>query len=118
MTACKRETGKLFLAGQLDEPHERAFEQHLESCPCCRNWLEEDAGDETSWQFARELSHSAQPATDFVDSAGQPHVAREKLNSLPRFVSAYLAPSDDPSMMGRLGAYEIVGRHHIAKRTH
>ncbi len=108
MTVCSRETGQLFLAGQLDERHEAAFEEHLESCGCCRTWLEEDAGDATCWQLAKELSHGAQAATDVVDPSSSMR-SHEKLGNLPRLIAAYLGPSDDPSMMGRLGAYEIVG---------
>ena len=119
MKTCERQSGESFLAGRLTEDEETAFAEHLESCPRCRTWLEEDAGDPDSWRFARQLlvdtaehvgaEHGR--SFDIVDGGDGVFDSQEQpaLVDLPRQVAAWLAPSDDPAMMGRLGSYEIAG---------
>lgn len=100
MKKCSRETGRRLLRGELTLDGEADFTEHLESCLTCLEWLEEDSSDSEMRRFARELSvtdgNAEQACEDVVDEA------------LPA-LWPFLSPSDDPSMLGRLGAYEIVG---------
>jgi serine/threonine-protein kinase len=105
--ACDSRQIEQFLAQELDETQQSAFEQHLESCGDCRSRLEELAASDSSWSEARQLlvagehdglTDSDGPATgDFVNGEG--------INS----VLSVLSPTDDPAMIGRLASYEIVG---------
>ncbi len=110
MTVCQRETGRLFLRGELGRQHENEFTEHIESCECCRLWLEEDAGDDRMWQLVEELSNS--PTTDWPDDSadcGGLSDPKQSLSQVAEQIKAHLSPSDDPSMLGRLGPYEVIG---------
>ena len=130
MNTCQRNTVRMFLAGELREDREEAFAEHVESCSCCQQWLEQDAGDEWTWQLARELStqdgsyNSSCADVSTHDVRGVPQfssgefvatdadgIARHepRLDQVARQIAAYLSPSDDPSMIGRVGPYEVVG---------
>jgi serine/threonine protein kinase len=126
MKTCHPEWPNHFLFGNLSAEDQAAFEEHLEDCLDCRELLETRAADEQSWRAAKELlCYIATPvatrdASDHADTADpdlnvinahnlqstsrSPQLAEVDLRAL-----SFLAPSDDPAMMGRIGTYEIIG---------
>jgi serine/threonine protein kinase len=74
-------------------------EDHLSVCEHCRAALDRAIGHAEWWQEAREsLSHGA----------GERPVAGDA-RSAHSDLLALLGPTDDPHMLGRIGAYEITG---------
>ena len=90
------------------------MEEHLETCEHCRQELETLAASADWWAdvrrcLGRERHHSNPPPTGATDSDGsQRRIEADEgadwLAGFPNFLSA----SDNPAMLGRLGAYEIV----------
>ena len=120
--ACNIDFIERFLAEELGADENAAFENHLESCPACRRELDARAADEGWWSQARDcLAESGLSSLDLA-SDKEP-VVREGTQSwegrsaeptaeIPTSLAAikpYLAPTDDPRMLGRVGPYEIVG---------
>ncbi|MGQ0634432.1 MAG: serine/threonine-protein kinase [Planctomycetaceae bacterium] len=85
------------LARDAPDADEAALAQHLEACAVCRDELERTAGAPEWWRDAgRYLGLESQ------------HEARDDLQP-DDFALEFLAPTDDPAMLGRVGAYEIAG---------
>lgn len=88
-----------FLNEQLDETEEAEVQQHISSCPDCQRTLERAAADKSIWDGLRDhLTWVPEGDTDEGKSDRR----------LKRLVE-YLAPTDDPKMLGRLGTYEVCG---------
>jgi len=115
MHSCHRDNVARFLAGLLNTKEESTFVDHLETCPDCREWLEEDSGSDQHWQWARELlSLSRDRAASQAKSVERSAEAALLEAAWPwelvdRSALSFLAPSDDPAMIGRVGPYEISG---------
>ena len=115
MTTCRRDESASFLAGTLTSAEESTFVDHLEFCARCRQWLEQDAGDEQIWQSARELlkfSCGHAPSQELVGDGPPETVSKEIFRAsetLDLSSLTFLTPSDDPAMIGRVGPYEIPG---------
>ena len=85
-----------FLAGTLSDSEEAAFVAHLDACPACRDALERAAGDAGGWEDARLLATPSRP------------VGTDAATGLPADL-AFLAPTDDPRELGRIGGYGVTG---------
>jgi serine/threonine protein kinase len=115
MNTCQREDSARFLAGRMTAQETTLFEDHLETCAECRGRLEHGAGSALEWQSARELLADAPLRAGRGDSTAAPGRPRSTPDSdwLPDCTSAvvlsFLAPTDDPAMVGRVGPYEISG---------
>lgn len=113
MNACRAEASREFLAGQMLPEAELAYERHIQSCPVCRQALERTAGSAVDWEYARELIASRDeptPSSQCDETARYDHARRQdRLAAVATLVAPYLAPSDDPAMIGRIGSYEVVG---------
>ena len=110
MSDCRRELGAKYLAGLLDQPAEVAFIDHLESCDCCREWLEADAGSDAEWQAVREILPYSDVSVLPIVSQEFPPLDFSQVCSVSEVPClTFLAPSDDPAMIGRIGTYEISG---------
>jgi hypothetical protein len=102
---CDRQTIERFFRDGLSPAEQSAFEEHLGDCSGCRQCLDELAADGSTWQKARgylsdiDLSSSAGPTAAVANSGS---------NALAGLRS-YLAPTDDPRFIGRLGGYGVVG---------
>jgi eukaryotic-like serine/threonine-protein kinase len=115
MGACKRDHVTRFIAGLLNTKEESTFVDHLETCPNCREWLEEDSGSDQHWQWARELLSVSGGGSGllapFVDRTPETSLWEKASGSeiVDRSMLTFLSPSDDPVMIGRVGPYEISG---------
>ena len=74
------------------------IEQHLESCPQCRETLSLQGGEDRWWKAA----------TDLLVQTPRANEPRRSATDL-RELETVLAPTDDPRMLGRIGPYEIAG---------
>jgi serine/threonine-protein kinase len=120
MLICEHNDAAQFLAGRLNTEEEALFVRHLDECSHCRQALEKRVGDESHWQFAgevlgysRELPDSSQTfaginaAAEGAPVAGLAHDEGLAGDDSRRVDLSFLAPTDDPRMIGRVGAYEI-----------
>ncbi len=115
------------LDGELSDVHQAEVAGHVESCQDCRRQLESLAADPSWWRETHELlssftrplpgaSHElAESERRLADRVAQGGMASrhndEEHASDPRSPSVpldFLAPSDNPAMLGRLGEFEIL----------
>lgn len=103
MMNCKPSLSTVFLSGDMDEQAENEFAEHLEVCSACRARIESDAAPQSDWFMAAELEYHEEHESSLD------HPKARELARAAKTISEHLAPSDDPAMMGRLGAYEVMG---------
>lgn len=108
MKTCQVENSARFLKAEMSDLEVAAFEDHLESCPACRERLESEAGGEDAWSSARKLLCFASGSPIWSSRPGDQETERH-LSGTTSLLMAILAPSDDPAMVGRIGSYEIMG---------
>jgi serine/threonine protein kinase len=106
------ETLSRYLRGDLPKPAEASVERHLERCDVCRERLEELAGSNRWWGEAHDM------LADFAaDQPTEGHGARKKsgatsdrrLAGIDAHLSHWMGPTDDPTKLGRVGGYEVIG---------
>lgn len=102
----------MLLESRLGTEEEAGLCRHLERCNRCRSTLENLAAGAGEWAAMRELlSSSGRDDGDFEWSApprqadGGEEVAEPTILLPPEF----LAPTDDPAFLGRIGSYEVTG---------
>ena len=103
---CDRERLKLLLDGQLPEAAQTVVARHLETCADCRQQMETLAANENWWADTRDALSGVdgRSGSSFFDA----------IDSLPVEAGAssvpldFLAPSDNPAMLGKLGEFEIL----------
>lgn len=115
MIRCHRDDSSQFLARTMTAAELSVFEDHLETCADCRERLERSAGGENAWKSARELLVHGLRHEDVAGKSsvagvdGIPPDLDWRPNGTSAVVLSFLAPSDDPAMVGRIGQYEICG---------
>ncbi|MFK7820218.1 MAG: protein kinase [Planctomycetaceae bacterium] len=87
-----------YLNEELSEPEETEVQQHISSCPDCQQAMEKLAGDKSIWDGLR----------DHVTWISDDDEGNDQDERITRLIG-YLAPTDDPRMIGRLGTYEVCG---------
>ncbi len=102
--SCNPELVDDFLADRLSEVQQTEFEQHLDGCGACCEMLQQRTADQMLWNDAKT----------FLSSSDQVHVksSADELSQTPQHESLrldFLAPTDDPRMLGRFAGYEISG---------
>ncbi|MSR56158.1 MAG: serine/threonine protein kinase [Planctomycetaceae bacterium] len=103
-----------FLEGRLSEPDEATLTQHLDTCRFCRGELETTAGAADWWKDARRFLGLNQNPDSPRDLRADASEAADRLDDEAadpqgNLSLEFLAPTDDPQMLGRLGPYEIAG---------
>ena len=102
-----------FLSNQLTADAESQVVEHLDTCVHCRQSLEQLAGGQRWW---REAQIYLSPGTG---RGGDEHIHRpvrggddddcdDEISAMPIRLD-FLAPTDDPRSLGRMGTYEVVG---------
>ena len=89
-----------YLNEELSEQEEAELQDHISTCSECQTALERAAASRSMWDGLRD--HLT------WDSAGVPEVNADRDRSVQNLVE-YLAPTDNPTMLGRLGTYEVSG---------
>lgn len=102
MNRCDSHIGERYVAGLLSHAEESSFVEHLDTCAPCREQLEAIAGNEGDWQTIRELLKYS-----CVDHRGED--SRHAISENGTSSLSFLAATDDPAMIGRIGPYEIRG---------
>ncbi len=103
---CDRERLKLLLDGELPETAQTVVARHLETCADCRQQMETLAANENWWADTRDALSGVDGRTgssffDAIDSTP----AETGASTVPL---DFLAPSDNPAMLGKLGEFEIL----------
>ena len=94
----------------MTDEEQAAFESHLDDCRDCRRRLQASAADDDAWSEVREALHPQLPSDALkVRDAALDTAAGDDAPFNHNTVLNLLAPTDDPQMLGRLGAYEVVG---------
>lgn len=91
---------------ELDDVELQSCERHLEWCGSCREQLEMRSADAVIWQSARTFLLDDDFDQQRFGCEGQ--TANEKGDGAAQLLK-FLAPTDDPHMLGRLGSYEVSG---------
>jgi serine/threonine-protein kinase len=99
LNPCDPHRLRLLAEDRLPAAEVVGLEEHLQHCDDCRQRLDGLLGGERWLEAVRR--YLAADATDSYDEAGPPTDLVESLG--------FLAPSDWPDSMGRLGPYEIKG---------
>ncbi|MDB5390592.1 MAG: serine/threonine protein kinase [Planctomycetaceae bacterium] len=106
-TPCNSERLQQLLNGQLSEQLEAVIELHLESCHPCRCELEGLAATEDWWRETQELLAGRVEAINSDEKLSMRSESPSlELVEAPSLM--FLAPSDNPAMLGRLGEFEIL----------
>jgi eukaryotic-like serine/threonine-protein kinase len=96
LTDCDPDRLRLLVEDRLSHGETIELEQHLEKCSRCRETLDDLVGKDQCLEGVRRF---LRPEPDELDETG-----------LPTAESLYfLAPSDWPDSIGRLGSYEVKG---------
>ncbi|HEY2159426.1 MAG TPA: protein kinase [Isosphaeraceae bacterium] len=95
---CDPDRLRRLLDDRLDDAEQSAMGEHLASCDGCRHTLDRMAAGTRWWREARAFL-----APDHEATAAVPHADRPETDPLD-----FLAPSDDPAHLGRIGPYEVV----------
>ena len=112
-TPCSPELLESALSGDLPPDREETLHRHLDECESCAAALTQLAGGE-AWrrEAAAMLSSDEYDEAPQGSFAGHALAGGEEWSSVD-FTVEHLEPADDPSVLGRLGGYdvlEIIGR--------
>ncbi|WP_373650436.1 protein kinase domain-containing protein [Schlesneria sp. DSM 10557] len=106
MSHYDREQLQRMLNGELPEATQTAVVRHLENCTGCQQQMESLAATAHWWEETRDALAGLQPHTNSSEFSGlSMHPAEESIRTVPL---DFLAPSDNPAMLGRLGEFEIL----------
>ena len=110
---CDPNRVRSLLQAQLLGQRQAEMEEHLETCEHCRRELEALAAGADWWADVRRClgreGHRSNPpptAATGSDESNRRIESAEDADWLAGFPD-FLSPSDNPAMLGRLGAYEI-----------
>ncbi len=103
-----------FLEGQLSLQEETQTIAHLDDCLSCREALEDSVGGSPWIAKLKDLlsggeNGSTADTSPVVNTPGECDAELESQRALVADRLSFLAPSDDPRMLGRMGVYEILG---------
>ena len=96
-----------FLAEQLSANELEAFVSHLDECEVCGQTLSELSASRNTWKDARLFLAADPPGSSDELLVTQDQAYAPSEAETPSV--GFLAPSDDPRMLGRFGPYEILG---------
>ncbi len=97
---CDNARIEAFVRDQLPVDEQAILEQHLDSCEKCQHDLDDHSADDDVWEKASRYLH--EQAETFGTEPTE-------LGRDVRQVLQWLAPTDDPRMLGRVASYEALG---------
>jgi serine/threonine protein kinase len=103
---------KSFVQGHFPADRLAAVEEHVSSCESCWKGMQELAGGLDWWsdvEIALRSDSAAGTVLNPNESASRLDVENADEAISRRGIIELLGPTDDPHMLGRIGAYEIVG---------
>lgn len=98
------------LDGELSDVAAPGVEQHLQGCAQCQGRLERLAGTREWWSEAHSMlvdyesqnnAAAQQELGDRAECKGWPVI--------DAYLASWIGPTDDPTKIGRIGPYEIIG---------
>ncbi len=95
-----------FLKNDLNQGEEQMLTEHLDKCSDCRDELESRAAEQAEWLEASKLLGGASLLSSAAIGNRRCGTVRSPQVEL---VLQQLAPTDDPSSLGRIGGYEVTG---------
>ena len=101
-----------FLRNELPPAQHSDVEQHLSVCETCQCRLEQTVAESKWWDDAQQFLSNDE--IDYEYSQMDSHIVDQPVNTDKsrgdvRQIVAWLDPTDDPRMLGRLAGYEIAG---------
>ncbi len=93
---------RMLVDGEASPARIAQIEEHLAACSKCRAQLEKESGGAALWELARKSLSMTVPL-------GAENDASPGGSSPPDPMLSLLDPSNNPEMLGALGAYEIAG---------
>ena len=110
---CDESRLKSFLDDELPEREHARIGDHLETCAACRRTLERLAAGSRLWDDLRHLGAEQGPPTRAASRAGATEIFAKSPQGGPAAdldrPLDFLAASDSPGSLGRLGPYEVTG---------
>jgi serine/threonine-protein kinase len=109
VSRCDSSRLRSLLSDELTEPERENVIRHLDHCESCRRTLEELAAGSRLWSDLRDLRNPV-PTRDrdgFADRHAPLELTPAHGYSDQDVSLAFLAPSERPGSLGRLGTYEI-----------
>lgn len=104
--ACDLSRLDAFLLGEMTIKNEEELTRHLDTCSSCGSELEKRAANAERWNEIKSLL--VEPPRSFSESR-QSSTSKTSLPLPIRQVLEMLAPTDDPSSLGRIDSFEILG---------
>lgn len=97
--------------GRTAGDSEQALIDHLDACDFCRRTLDAISGGQDWASETGEVLRSLSETVDYPlrDAAAIDEPEDRDGGALPQMMLQCLGPTDDPAMLGRLGAYEVAG---------
>jgi serine/threonine-protein kinase len=103
---CDHERLRRLLDGELSDAVATDVAVHIETCVACRDQMESFAANASWWVDTRDaLSGLSSDQDSFLYADGDSQPDSRGGKSVPL---DFLAPSDNPAMLGRLGEFEIL----------
>lgn len=95
-----------FFDGTLSDREQGELTRHIETCSTCRHRMEISAASDEWWYEARDaLSGLSNDFELSADATSDANLNPAERSSVPL---EFLAPSDNPAMLGRIGEFEIL----------
>lgn len=98
-----------FLAGELPPQVETQVVNHLDTCPACQQRVETWAGETHWWRDSQIYLSPERAEVDSPISLPEELDDGAESDQPPEISLDFLAPTDDPESVGRLGTYEVRG---------
>jgi serine/threonine protein kinase len=102
---CDRQRLQQFLEGDLPAPSQTQVERHLETCVECQQQMASMAASEAWWTETRDALSGLDSDSVLSHFDEREHAADSRSACVPL---DFLAPSDNPAMLGKLGEFEIL----------
>lgn len=111
MQKCNEARIQQFLTHELSPDEQQQLEQHLANCATCCKQLEDSTAEQSWWEHASKFLPDATDDMHSLEVGEQDSSEQIETNFhvAVHTVLRWLAPTDDPQMLGRVGNYEVAG---------